>query len=201
MGARTSCILLWVFAAAQLCTAQSHPIDLHRSTVTVQVFRGGVFSFAGDNHTIQAPIASGRVDESGQVVTLEIDAHQMKVLDPKLPAEKRAEVQQRMLGPEVLDTAKYPRIVFQSTSASRHGEEVLVHGNLDLHGHREPVEVRAVAKNGSYRGFASIRQTRFGIQPVKVAGGTVRVKDEVRIDFTIFPSEPSPKARVSHTGR
>ncbi len=193
MSAPVTCALLLAFAAAQFCTAQSFPIDPHRSSIRVQVSRSGIFSFAGDNHTIRAPIISGALDEGRQVVALEIDARQMKVLDPKLAADKRAEVQQRMLGPEVLDTAKYPSILFRSTSATWHGGQLLVHGELVLHGHSEPVEIRAVAENGSYQGWATIRQTRFGIKPVSIAGGTVRVKDEVRIDFTIFAEGIKPE--------
>jgi polyisoprenoid-binding protein YceI len=193
MSAPVTCALLLVFAAAQLCTAQSRPIDPHRSSITVQVSRSGIFSFVGDNHTIRAPIISGALDEGRRVVALEIDARQMKVLDPKLAADKRAEVQQRMLSPEVLDTAKYPSILFRSTSASWHGKKLLVHGELVLHGQSEPVEIRAVAENGSYQGWATIRQTRFGIKPVSIAGGTVRVKDEVRIDFAIFAEGAKPE--------
>jgi hypothetical protein len=32
-----------------------------------------------------------------------------------------------------------------------------------------------------------LKQTAFGIKPISVAGGTIKVKDEVEIDFTIFP--------------
>jgi polyisoprenoid-binding protein YceI len=184
-----TCTLLLVLATAHVSVAQSRLIDPHRSSITVQVAPSGMFSFLGDNHTIQAPIISGALDESRQTLTLEINARQMKVLDPTLSADKRAEVQQRMLGPEVLDVASYPSIVFHSASASWHGKEVMVHGELDLHGHKEPIEIRAVAQDGAYRGSASIRQTRFGIRPVRVAGGTVRVKDEVRIEFTVVPED------------
>ena len=34
-------------------------------------------------------------------------------------------------------------------------------------------------------GSARLRQTEFGIKPPKIAGGTVRVKDEIRLDFDI----------------
>jgi hypothetical protein len=40
-------------------------------------------------------------------------------------------------------------------------------------------------KAGHYVGSALIKLTEFGIKPVKVAGGTVKVKDEVRIEFDI----------------
>ncbi len=193
-------VLLVGLAIAPVAEAQPRPIDVGRSTMTVVVSRSGVFSFLGDNHSIQAPIASGTLDEAQQTITLDIDARQMKVIDPNLPADKRGEVQQRMLGPEVLDVGQYPRIIFRSISASSHGQELFVRGMLDLHGHQQPVEIHAVAADGGYRGSAAIRQTRFGIQPVKIAGGTVRVRDEVRIEFNIFPGSAKPEQMRSSTG-
>ena len=38
----------------------------------------------------------------------------------------------------------------------------------------------------AYSGNALIRQTDFGIQPVRAAGGAVRVKDEVEVQFDIY---------------
>jgi hypothetical protein len=40
-------------------------------------------------------------------------------------------------------------------------------------------------KDACYRGSATLKQTDFGITPVTVAGGTVKVKDEVKIEFEI----------------
>jgi hypothetical protein len=34
-----------------------------------------------------------------------------------------------------------------------------------------------------------LKQTDFGIQPVSVAGGTIKVKDELEIEFTIFDAD------------
>jgi len=39
---------------------------------------------------------------------------------------------------------------------------------------------------GHFVGTARFKQMEFGIKPVKVAGGSVRVKDEVRIEFDIW---------------
>ena len=92
-----------------------------------------------------------------------------------------------MLGPEVLDTQRYPEIVFRSTGANPAGQAVWkVQGNLTLHGQTRPVEVEVHEAGGHYDGSASFKQTEFGIKPVKVAGGTIRVKDEVRIEFQIY---------------
>jgi len=45
---------------------------------------------------------------------------------------------------------------------------------------------RLERQNGGYRGSGQLRQKDFGITPVSVAGGSVKVKDEVRIEFDII---------------
>ena len=54
-----------------------------------------------------------------------------------------------------------------------------------LHGATRTVSVDVREKDGRYTGDCRFKTTAFGIQPVAVAGGTVRVKDEVRIEFDI----------------
>ncbi len=48
-----------------------------------------------------------------------------------------------------------------------------------------PVKVDVERQEGRHRGSAWLRQSEFGITPVKVAGGTIKVKDEVRLDFEV----------------
>jgi len=39
----------------------------------------------------------------------------------------------------------------------------------------------------SYTGHTVIRQTDFGIKPISIGGGMIKIKDPVDIDFQIFP--------------
>jgi len=58
-------------------------------------------------------------------------------------------------------------------------------GNLMLHGQTRPIDLRVVNTQLHYRGMAVHQQTEFGIKPITVGGGTIKVKDEVKIDFDI----------------
>jgi hypothetical protein len=53
---------------------------------------------------------------------------------------------------------------------------------------------KIVPEQGRYRGSTSIKQSDFGISPISIAGGTVKVKDDVKIDFDIAAA---PKASVA----
>jgi polyisoprenoid-binding protein YceI len=170
-------------------------VDMQRSSITVYVSKQGLFSFLADNHVINAPIASASYDREGRSVELTVDASKMQVLDPNLPADKRATVQSNMVGPQVLDAAKYPTIVFQSTSMEEaKSGSWTVTGNLQLHGqtHSMTFELRENA-DGHFTGSTTVRQSAYGITPIKVAGGAVSVKDDVRIQFDIVaPQRPTP---------
>ncbi|MBI2681766.1 MAG: YceI family protein [Acidobacteriales bacterium] len=181
-----------LLAGLSLCAQEpaapaKRAIDPAKSRLTVYAYKTGFLSFAAHDHEIAAPIVSGHVQESGaQSVELVIDARQMKVLDPKLAAEKRAEVQKTMLSATVLDVEKFPEIRFVSTKVAANGKDQWnVLGNLTLHGQTKQVAV-VVSKQGErYLGSAKFKQTDFGIAPVSVAGGTIKVKDEVKIEFEI----------------
>jgi polyisoprenoid-binding protein YceI len=179
-------IVLFLLLACCLSHAQSRPIDPALSKITIHVDKTGVFSFAGDKHEITAPIASGSVDEKAGTVEFIIEAGKLKVLDPQLDENKRAEVQRTMLGPSVLDTAQYPEIKFRSTKATSAGANAWnVTGDLTLHGQTHAVTVSVKEESGTYSGAAKLKQTDFGITPISVGGGTVKVKDELKLDFQI----------------
>lgn len=175
-------LLLSVPAAAEV-----RHVDPAKSTVKVHVFKAGLLSAFGHEHDIVAPIASGAVDTSSDTPQVELAFHatELKALDPDLKPTDRAEVQSTMVGPKVLDAERFPEIRFRSKVVTRAGEGWQVEGELSLHGHTRPVSLRVTESGGSYSGSVKLRQTEFGITPVTIGGGTVKVKDELRLDFTI----------------
>ena len=174
------------FATATL-GADSRPIDTERSTLTVLVYKSGLFSAFADDHIIRAPIASGSISAAAPLaVAIAVRSDTLKVLDPKLSADKRADVQTRMLSPEVLDTAQYPEIAFTSTAIEpAAADRWTVTGTLTLHGKSRPITFPVVRREGRYHGTATLKQRDFGIEPISIAGGTVKVKDEVKVEFDI----------------
>jgi polyisoprenoid-binding protein YceI len=180
--------------ASLLCLACSiaaapngRKIDASHSSLKVRVYKTGFFSAFAHNHEMEAPIESGQVKESdGPYVELRVDARKMRVLDPEEAEDKRAQIQRTMQGPQVLDCDRFPEIHFQSTAVEpREADHWVVHGNLDLHGQTHPVTIEVTLKDGFYRGSANLKQTVFGITPVSIAGGTVKVKDEIKVEFEI----------------
>jgi polyisoprenoid-binding protein YceI len=173
-------------ALAAAAGAQQRAIDTEKSAMTVRAYKAGVFSALGHDHEIAAPVASGTVDTAARTVEIRVKAGALKVRDPNVSDKDRAEVQSTMLGADVLDAASHPEIVFRSTTATPGGAgSWTVNGNLTLHGQTRPVTVVVKETGGHYVGTSRLKQTEFGITPVKVAGGAIRVKDEILIEFDI----------------
>jgi polyisoprenoid-binding protein YceI len=186
MNVRHLLVLSAACLAPVAAAAQERQIDAAKSTMTVRAYKAGVFSAFGHNHEIAAPIAGGTVDTKAQRVELRVKASALEVKDPDTSEKDRNEIQTTMLGPEVLDAAHQPEIAFKSTSAEPTGTGAWkVSGNLTLHGQTRPVTVDVHEQGGHYTGNSTLKQTDFGIKPVKVAGGSVKVKDEVRVEFDI----------------
>jgi hypothetical protein len=179
-------VIVCLLAAAPVL-AESRPIDATHSKLTVLAYKSGLFSALAHDHVIRAPIAGGSLSADEPLsVELTVRVADLEVLDPTLAAGKRPEVRARMLSADVLDAARFPEISFRSTSIAPQGaDRWKVTGDLSLHGVTKSTSFSVEGKGGRYRGAATLRQSDFGIAPISIAGGTVKVKDEVRIEFEI----------------
>lgn len=184
----------------------AYVIDSQKSKIEVQVAREGFFKAFGHDHLISAKEFSGEVQlDSAKLenssVSFTIESKSLAVVDPGESEKDRKDVQDTMLGEEVLDVGRYPQIQFSSSSvkvvSNKKGiYELQVEGTLSLHGAKKPVTtpVRAqIMKDGTLSVYAEVPllQSDYGITPVKVAGGTVRVKDRLKLTFQILARKPS----------
>lgn len=164
----------------------------HPSTITVHVGKAGLFSGFGHTHTISAPVASMAMDSKSKTATITVLAKDMKVIDTEVSDRDRAEIQATMLGPKVLDVQRFPEIRFTSTRIEETAPgHYRVLGKLELHGVSKELDFPVAGTPQRYSGKTRFKQTDFGIQPVSAAGGAVKVKDEVEIDFDIYPGPPA----------
>jgi polyisoprenoid-binding protein YceI len=195
--------LLLITAVTAAQEKSNYSIDGMRSKVQINVYKEGVFKAFGHDHLVAAKELSGQVqfdpekiDQSA--VRLKIPTKSITVIDPGESEKDRQDVQATMEGEKVLDVAKFPEITFASSSvtAARKtpaGWEVTLSGKLKLHGVEKPVNfplrVNAEANELRGEGEVSILQTDYGITPVKVGGGSVKVKDKLKITFNIVAAK------------
>jgi polyisoprenoid-binding protein YceI len=146
------------------------------------VAKSGLLSAAGHEHTVMAPIEVGNIDDSRAAhVSFRVNAARLMVL----PEEHQSEVQ-RSMQERVLESSRFPEISFTSDSVKAVSKDSwLVSGRLMLHDEVKPISVSVHRADSRYIGTVTIKQTDFGIQPISGAGGTVKVKNELKINFTI----------------
>jgi polyisoprenoid-binding protein YceI len=180
----------------------AYSIDPQLSKIEIQVARDGFLKAFGHDHVVSAEKYSGEIQfDSGKVenssVEFVVEAAFLKVLDPGESEKDRNEVEETMLGEQVLDATKYPQIRFSSTSvkAGSSVSRLAVEGSLVLHGVTKPltVPVSIQANDGTITADAEILllQSDFGITPYKAVGGTVRVKDKLKLIFHIVARKTS----------
>jgi polyisoprenoid-binding protein YceI len=178
-------------------SVDSYRVKPSESRFTVQAFAEGLLSAFGHNPKFNARELDGEVgfhqdhlDASELQFTVKADS--LTVADDVSEKDRR-EIE-RMMKEEVLETSRFPEIVFRSksVSADRIYEgfyRVKINGDLTLHGttrdHLIDTQVRLVENGIRAEGESTLRQSDYGIRKVSVIGGTMKVKDEVKISFLI----------------
>src|SRR5215469_8284997 len=101
--------VLLVVSLCMVAWAAERSIDVHNNTIRIHVGKAGLFSSAGHEHWVSAPIDSGNLDDSGPSahVALTVQSRQLMVEpDKDLIYEKQAEVQ-RTMQEKVLESKNY----------------------------------------------------------------------------------------------
>jgi polyisoprenoid-binding protein YceI len=176
----------------------SYRLTPEDSTFTVQAFAEGLLSAFGHDPVIYIKEFSGEVRFVPESFA---DASLRLTIDPKSLAvglevkeKDRLEIEQTMHR-EVLETGKFNEIVFNSknisvsrVAAGRYRVRVI--GDLTLHGATQKnlwiTAETSLSENG-FRGQGgfSIKQTDFGIKPYSAAGGTIKLKNELKFSFDV----------------
>jgi polyisoprenoid-binding protein YceI len=199
IGSVVWALLLLPISWTQVPPPAVYNIDPARSRIELTVLRAGLLKMIGHDHAVAAKNFSGQVRFSPEnvgnsSVQLSIDAGTLVVRDePSVSESDRKQIQANMEGPEVLDIAKFPRITFQSVAVTGNAtapEQLMLRGRLNLHGVEKeiafPVQFHSEANRLRVTGMAAVTQTEFGIKPIKVAAGGLRVKDQVNVKFEIL---------------
>jgi polyisoprenoid-binding protein YceI len=182
-------------AGTQPATTVRYLVDAKKSRFTVRALASGLLSALGHSPTISIPDFEGEfvlnreaMDQSS--VHLVIDAASLTVMDD-IRDKDRAEIE-RTMQQEVLETDSFPEIVYQASrcSASKTAEgqyAVTLNGQLTLHGvaQDQPVSARVYLTGDTLRavGDFTLSQKEYEIRPVSAVGGTIKLKDELKLTF------------------
>ena len=172
-------------------------IDGRSSRFTVRAFAAGLLAAMGHNPTIGIRDFSGEMQFNPE----KLDAGSLKIIVKSSSLSVQDDIStndlremERLMNQEVLETAKFPEILYEAlniavTKMADTLYSVILKGNLTLHGvsRSQPINVRVALLGSMLRasGDFSLNQTDYDIKLVSVAGGALKLKDEIKFSFEI----------------
>ena len=174
-----------------------YEIDPRPSQFTVQAFAAGLLSGVAHSPKIAIRDWKGQaqfVPETLRSASLRIKIKlaSLQVLDEMRETDRR-EIH-RVMFEEVLDIKHYPELIFESTEIAAEKQnqtlyKLRVGGNLMLHGVTASHQFTAQVAFGvdSFRAYGEflLLQPVYGIPIASIAGGTMRLREEIKISFYV----------------
>jgi polyisoprenoid-binding protein YceI len=178
-------------------SADRYVIDSRASRFTVQVFATGLLARMGHNPIIGIRDFSGEMQFNPD--KLEAGGLRLVIKSASLSvqndiSDKDLREIERLMNQEVLETAKFPEIVYETTivSVSKMADmlcSATLNGKLTMHGvtRNQTIVVRVALLGSMLRasGDFSLDQTDYNIKLVSVAGGALKLKNELSFSFEI----------------
>ncbi len=188
--------------APALPAKATYQIDAKKSRFIVETETTGLSAMFAHDHKIGVRDFTGqatfmRDNARGVSLSMTVQANSLYLIgEDNIGSRQSIE---SALREEVLETAKYPEIVFKSRSVTseRRGDgsfDVRITGDLKLHGVKRQVTLpaRVSLENGTLHaiGVIELRQTDYRITPFSFASGTVGIRDIVTLSFDIIATQP-----------
>jgi polyisoprenoid-binding protein YceI len=178
-----------------------YTLDAAASRLTVRAFASGLLSAFGHDPVIRvADFSGGGEFRPGAVepasLAVKIRASSLAVTTDVNEGD-RQEIE-RVMHQDVLESERFPDILFEATSvkAAPAGEgryRATITGNLTLHGvtrpHTMPAQLILDGANVRAFGEFTVKQSDYGIKLVSVAGGGLKLKDELKCNFEILAQQ------------
>jgi polyisoprenoid-binding protein YceI len=174
-----------------------YSMDASQSQFTVHAFASGLAAVVAHNPKFAIRDFKGEAQFTPDTLRdaslrMRIKTSSLELTD-EVSEYDRGEID-RVMFQEVLEESRFPEIVYESSqiTAARLSENLFaatISGNLTLHGVTNKLDFAAqvVIGDDTLRGYGNfhVKQTDYGITIASIAGGTLKMKDELKIAFFI----------------
>ena len=184
--------------SASAAATQRYRLDDSQSKFIAHANAGGLLWFKGHDHLIAVRDFSGEAQLAPDSITpasLEFTAKTESMVETSsVFTEPQKQIINKELREIVLEPAKYPDIVFRSTSVtgkatSANHYDLNITGNLTLHGVTRQIKIptTVVLTGRELRGTGefSIDRSDFNVKATSAFHGLVRVREKVKFTFDI----------------
>lgn len=174
-----------------------YTVDVRASQFTVQAFASGLVAAIAHSPKIairdwEGECQMGSAMFADASLRVKIRSASLEVLDELRETERR-EIH-RIMNQEVMESALYPEIVFESSHVK--GEQMKddlyrfqTRGTLSLHGitHDHSFGGQVAFGDNTARAYGEfmVRQTDYNIRVASIAGGTLKLQDDLKFSFYI----------------
>jgi polyisoprenoid-binding protein YceI len=203
-----------VAAPAAPTGAVRYRIDAGRSEVLVLVYRDGRMAALGHNHVVAVRELSGEIilvtDVTQSSWQLDFPVASLSVDEPQLRAAQGAEFQTKvddaaiagtrdhMLGPTLLDAARFPVIHLQSEQVGMEADGLRISTRIVVRDHSVQVDVPAALQRSPDELIASgefdLTHAQLGLTPYSVALGALRVADRMHVRYRLVAQRETDTA-------
>jgi polyisoprenoid-binding protein YceI len=204
-----------VAAAGVAAGAVRYRIDSARSEVLILVYRDGRMASLGHNHVLAVRALSGELvvatDLTQSSWQLDFPVGSLSVDEPQLRAAQGADFQTRvddvatagtrdhMLGPMLLDAARYPVIHLQSEQISGDADGLRVSADIVVRDHDVQVDLPVALQRSPDELVASgefdLTHAQLGLTPYSVALGALRVAERMHVRYRLVAQRESDAPR------
>ncbi|WP_237063722.1 YceI family protein [Microbulbifer zhoushanensis] len=206
--------LLWLIPGSAWAATQAYTIDPGQSDLHWRVYRSGPLGRLGHNHVIAAHGLSGQVDLAPDgsarfnlafpVSRLEVDNPVLRRrygpdFDSGLSARDRAATRANMLGPALLNSARFGQIRLSGSASiptGRGPHQLTIPADITIAGRRVrvlvPATVQRTGRGLRARGNFSLTHRQLGLRPFSAAMGALRVAERIDFTFDIQAQGPRP---------
>ena len=159
--------------------------------VVIKTGRAGLAAKAGHDLTIEVTRWSAQVEvpaegdggQSAATVSAELDLGSLEVREGTGGAMPLTDRDRREIKKQIAGILRGATASFASTRVIPSGA---IEGTVTLNGKPQPARLQVTAPgDGQYRGSATLTQTGFGIKPYSGFFGTLKLKDEVTLEFQL----------------
>ena len=189
-------------AIAQAQAARRFTLDYTQSSFIAHAMRGGLLWFKGHDHLVAARVFTGEARLAPNNLSASSLQLTVKTDSMEETSDDFTDAQKKIINGElrdiVLEPAKYPEIVFKSTSVSgkalaANQYDLQIKGDLTLHGVTRQIEIptKVTVTGNDLRasGEFSIDRGNFRVKATSAFHGLVRVRDKVKFTFDIVGHE------------
>jgi polyisoprenoid-binding protein YceI len=183
---------------AEAAQGTRYAIDARGSRLTIHAYASGLLSGIGHDPVIAAREIAGEVmfapdNAAAASVAVKVPVGSLAVQNDVSDKDRRDI--ERAMCEDVLELPKYPEIVYEAsgTKVERLADtrfRVALDGQLILHGatrmQRVSAQVFLMGDTLRGQGEFTLRQTDFGIRLYSAAGGTLKIRDEVKCSFDLL---------------